>query len=500
MRRKTTAIIAAAAAVLTTVITLAGAGAASAAEYDYPAAIDPSSITVTTVGGGGGVSQWDRVRVDADWTVPDGAVGGQTFGFTLPKEFARAGTTFSVPSAEDPSKPIAECTVSSDASPVVTCTLTDYVNGRTGVTGSLWFVASADEQTTENTVEFTVDGTITPVEIPGGGIGPSSPLPTDPQKWSWQTADGRIAWQLLLPGASFEGAESIVVDDTLTGAGDGLAEHHNEDGQLVVWSTTMQDQDPQPITNWTGSWNADGTSFHLEIPGPVDPTRMYFVKYFTVPSSQADGATFANTADVNGVKLKETRAWTVTGGGTGDGDATGAFTVTKLVGGSGASGVPADAEYTVRYSYGDPVVERTVTVTAGATAPLIQLPAGTVVTLSELTPPALDGIEWGAPVFSGAGVTALADGRAQLTVGAGTTLAVTLTNTATTTPPVIPPTTPPTVVTPPTELPLTGGSSLATTGGNVPAGMLWAGGAALVLGMALTVLGAVRARARVTQD
>ena len=307
MRRKTTAIIAAA-AVLTTVITLAGAGAASAAEYDYPAAIDPSSITVTTVGGGGGVSQWDRVRVDADWAVPDGAVGGQTFGFTLPKEFASAGTTFSVPSAEDSSKPIAECTVSSDASPVVTCTLTDYVNGRTGVTGSLWFVASADEQTTESTVEFTVDGTITPVEIPGGGIGPSSPLPTDPQKWSWQTADGRIAWQLMLPGASFEGAESIVVDDTLTGAGDGLAEHHNEDGQLVVWSTTMQDQDPQPITNWTGSWNADGTSFHLEIPGPVDPTRMYFVKYFTVPSSQADGATFANTADVNGVKLEETRA------------------------------------------------------------------------------------------------------------------------------------------------------------------------------------------------
>ena len=174
--------------------------------------------------------------------------------------------------------------------------------------------------------------------------------------------------------------------------------------------------------------------------------------------------------------------------------------MTKLVGGSGASGVPADAEYTVRYSYGDPVVERTVTVTAGATAPLIHLPAGTVVTLSELTPPALDGIEWGAPVFSGTGVTALADGGAQLTVGTGTTLAVTLTNTATTTPPVIPPTTPPTVVTPPTELPLTGGSSLATTGGNVPAGMLWAGGAALVLGMALTVLGAVRARARVTQD
>ncbi|MCB8044681.1 hypothetical protein JM654_12270 [Microbacterium oxydans] len=77
--------IAAAAAALTAVITLAGAGSASAAEYDYPAAIDPASITVTTVNGGGGVSQWDQVRVDADWAVPDGATGGQTFGFTLPK-------------------------------------------------------------------------------------------------------------------------------------------------------------------------------------------------------------------------------------------------------------------------------------------------------------------------------------------------------------------------------------------------------------------------------
>lgn len=503
VRRKTTAIIAAAAAALTAVITLAGAGAASAADYDYPAAIDPSSITVTTVSGGGAVSQWDRVRVDADWAVPDGAVGGQTFGFTLPKEFARAGTSFSVPSVEDPTKTIAECTVSADAAPIVTCTLTDYVNGRTGVTGSLWFVASADEQTTESTVEFTVDGTITPVEIPGGGIGPSAPLPTEPQKWSWQTDDGRIAWQLALPGASFAGAESIVVDDTLAGPGDGFAEHHNEDGQLVVWSTTMQDQDPQTITNWTGSWNAGGTAFHLEIPGPIDPTRMYFVKYFTVPSSQADGATYANTADVNGIKLEDKEVWSVTGGGTGDGDASGAFTVTKIVGGSGASDVPADAVYTVRYSYGDPIVERTVSVAAGATAPLIQLPAGTVVTLVELTPPAVDGIDWGVPVFSGTGVSAHADGEAQLTVGAGATLAVTLTNTATTTPPVVPPTTPPTpptVVTPPTELPLTGGASLATTGGGVPEGLLWAGGAALALGIALTTLGAVRARARVTRD
>ena len=502
-RRTSTTIIAAAAAALTAAITLAGAGAATAAEYDYPAAIDPASITVTTVDGGGTVTQYEQVRVDVDWAVPDGAVGGQTFGFTLPSEFGRAGMTFPVPSREDPSKTIAECAVSSDAAPVVTCTLTDYVNGRTGVTGSLWFVASADEQTTESTVEFIVDGKTTRVEIPGGGIGPSAPLPTEPQKWSWQTDDGNIAWQLALPGARFAGVESIIIDDTLTGPDAEFAEHHNDDGQLAVWSTDMSNQDPRTIANWTGAWNAEGTAFHLEIPGPIDPARMYFVKYLTVPSSQAAGATYSNTADVNGVILRDREVWRVTGGGNGDGDAAGAFTLTKAMSGSGASEVPTDAVYTVRYSYGDPAVTRTVALTVGATAPRIELPAGTVVTVEELTPPAVDGIAWGAPVFSGSGVRPLADGGAQITVGSGATLAVTLTNTATANPPVIPPTTPPTPptpATPPTELPLTGGSALATTGGDVPAGILWAGGAALTLGLALTVLAAVRARGRAQHD
>lgn len=501
-RRRTGAAIAAAAAALTAIITLVGGGAASAAEYDYPAAIDPASITVSTVRDSGTVSQWDQVRVDADWAVPDGAVGGQTFGFTLPGEFARAGMTFSVPSKTDPSKTIAECAVSSDAAPVVTCTLTDYVNGRTGVTGSLWFVASADEQTTDSTVEFVVDGRITPVEVPGGGIGPQAALPTDPQKWSWQTDDDRIAWQLTLPGASFADSDSIVVDDTLTGPGAGFAEHHNEDGQLVVWSTDTQDQDYRTIADWTGGWNAGGTAFHLEIPGPVDPARVYFAKYFTVPSSLSDGATYSNVADVDGVRLRDDEVWLSTGGGTGDGDATGAFTVTKAVAGTGASVVPADTAYTVHYSYGDPAVERTVDVTAGATTTPITLPVGTVVTLDELTPPAVDGIDWGTPVFSGAGVTTLPDGRTQLTIGEETTLAVTLTNTAVSQPPVVPPATPPTpgTTTPPAELPLTGHSSLATTGGDVPAGLLWSGGAALLLGVALTVIGARRARVRATQD
>ena len=482
-------------------VMLAGGGAAAAAEFDYPSTIDPASITVKTLGDGGTVAQFDQLRVDAAWAVPDGAVGGQTFGLTLPAEFARSGLTFSVPSKTDPGTAIAECAVSDDAAPVVTCTLTDYVNGRTDVSGSLWFLVSADQQTTQSTVEFVVNGKARWVEVPGGGIVPAAAPPVEPQKWSWQTDDGRIAWELSLPGASFDGAESIVIDDALTPAGGDVAEHHNEDGQFVVWSTDANDEDFRTITDWTGEWNAEGTAFHLEIPGPVDPTRVYAVEYFTVPSSHAEGATFSNVADINGVTVQDKEVWQVTGGGIGDGYAPGAFTLSKTVDGTGASAVPADAEYTVRYSYGDPVVEKTVAVVAGGTTAPISLPAGTVVTVEELTPPALTGIEWGAPVFSGTGVSALADGGAQFTVNSGTTLAVGLANTATT-PPVVPPTvppTPPTAAVPPPELPLTDRGELATTGADAPIGYLWAGGAAVLLGIAVSAFAAARSRSRQSQ-
>lgn len=516
--RMSTTLFAAAVMALVATTTFAGVTVADAAEYDYPTAIDPASITVTTVDGGQSVTQNERVRVDATWSVPDGAVGGETFGFTLPSEFGRAGVTFAVPAVTDPSKTVAECTMSAGAAPVVTCTLTDYVNGRTGVSGSLWFTASADEQTTETTVEFIVDGKITRVKIPGGKIGPAgTSSPTKPEKWSWQDEAGNIVWQLALPGSSFQDAGSIVIDDALAPADGEVAEHHNEDRKLVVWSTDAADQDARSIRNWTGAWNTEGTAFHLEIPGPIDPERTYFVKYLTVPSSQAEGATYSNVANVSGIVLRGSRVWRVTGGGVGDGDAAGAFTLTKVLEGSGVSGVPADAAYTVRYSYGDPAVERTVAVTAGETSARIELPTGTVVTLGELTPPSVDGIEWSAPVFSGTGVTAQVGGGAQFTVAGGTTVAVTLTNTAAAKPPVPPtvtpptvtppappteitPPTPPAVVTPPAEVPVKGEPVLATTGGDVPSGYLWAGGAAALFGIALTVLTAVRSRDRLTRD
>lgn len=464
--------------------------AASAAEYDYPAAIDPGSIVVTTVDGSTSTTVNKQVRIDATWSVPDGAVSGQTFGFTLPPEFAGVSSTFAIPAVDDPSQTVAECTVSSDEAPVVTCTLTDYVDGRTGIDGSLWFIVRADKSTQSSTVDFVVDGKTTPVGVPGGGIIPVKPLPTQPAKWSTLTDDGRISWTVVAPGSSFAEVGKIVIDDELTPPGAGVAEHRNLDGKLAVWASDATNTERFSVTGWTGSWNADGTAFHVEIPGPIDETRIYMVSYYTVPVAPVDGAVFANVATMNGTSVRDTQVWTSVGGGTGTGTTTGSFVVTKDVAGAAAPTVPADTTYTVRYSYGSPATTRTLTFTAGESAKSVALPVGTVVTLDEVEIPAIDGVTWGVPVFSGTGVRAQAAGSAEITIAAGASVAVTLTNTALTeTPPPTPPTS-----TPPPELPLTG--TLATTGSDVPLPLFYAGAAIVLLGLAMTTRATLLRRRR----
>ncbi|SMF14532.1 choice-of-anchor A domain-containing protein, partial [Cellulosimicrobium cellulans J1] len=109
----------------------------------------------------------------------------------------------------------------------------------------------------------------------------------------------------------------------------------------------------------------------------------------------------------------------------------GGFSVAKLVDGTGAASVPAGTEFTVTWSaqVPDGVVyegETSGTLTLLADGTVVDgpsdLPEGTVVTLAEPTLPELPGIAWGTPAF---------DPSAEITIGAGSTTAVTLTNTAT---------------------------------------------------------------------
>ncbi|MGN7967399.1 Ig-like domain-containing protein, partial [Microbacterium sp. 22179] len=152
------------------------------------------------------------------------------------------------------------------------------------------------------------------------------------------------------------------------------------------------------------------------------------------------------------------------------------FAVTKTVTGDGAAKV-VDMSYSVSYSAMVPGEteprEDTFEVRNGTVYSILEVPEGTVVTLSEVKATA-PGVTFATPKFSGTGVTDNGDGTATFTQGAGL-VEIGLENAVT----VVPPTTPPTKPTTPK-----GGSntSLAITGADstpliVIAGLLLASGA-----------------------
>ncbi|PZR55340.1 hypothetical protein DNL40_02935 [Xylanimonas oleitrophica] len=114
--------------------------------------------------------------------------------------------------------------------------------------------------------------------------------------------------------------------------------------------------------------------------------------------------------------------------------APGTFSVEKALTGGAAGEVPDGTTFTVRYTYtgaDGETVEAEQTLTVGEPWTSAELPAGTVVTLTEVDLPDVPGITWGEPAFSGTGVTVdPATGQATLTVGAGAVVEVVLTNDA----------------------------------------------------------------------
>ncbi len=143
----------------------------------------------------------------------------------------------------------------------------------------------------------------------------------------------------------------------------------------------------------------------------------------------------------------------------------GAFAVRKQVAGTGAALLPRGAEFTVRYSYpageGFEGGSGMLTVTDGGVATSDPIPYGARVTLSEVTPAAVDGAEWTGARFS----------TDTIVIGDGTVPEIVLTNTLERT-----------------------GHGLASTGvDGVGAGLI-GGGVALLAGLALLAAGILRRR------
>ncbi|GAB3290833.1 Ig-like domain-containing protein [Pseudoclavibacter terrae] len=313
----------------TTALALAGgipSAIAAEAGFTYPGAVDPSTITITTSTGSSsdGAKKWEWLRIDGEWSVPNGATAGETFGITLPPEFGIAGAgAFTVTAPDDPDSVIANCTVTDDEAPVVACTLTDYVAGLEDVGGHLWLWAEASEVTEKDGVDFIVDGVVTVVPLPGGGIGepaaepPVSSLIKDSLP---VTASGTMTWRIFVPGSKFAGQQTLTITDALK-ADAGFAPHEIVPGSFSFASATgdgaLVDLDP---AEYSVSIGEDLMSYTFTFAGPISQDARYRLSYQTKATGPlVFGQTFGNSANVNGSSVEHVATVTQQGGGIGIG-------------------------------------------------------------------------------------------------------------------------------------------------------------------------------------
>jgi len=411
---------------------IAGPATARAAEV---AGITSLTITEPT----DQIKVWDRIAFEATWAVPDTATAGDTFRLAFPTSPSLTGVRDSFALTAPDGQTIGMCEVSTGE---LVCTLTDYVDSHNDVSGTLHFRARADEETTLTEIPFTTGGgTVVPVDVPGGiGPVPEFPAPTTPTKWGDVTLDGRnIAWGVNIPSSALAG-EAPTLTDTFTAglvldpASVTVAYVLAKDwaGGKYTVSTGLQSGSDFTVTE------VSSESFTVTVNAPIVADAIYVLRYKTaLPTDVRPGDAFHNTVTGSRWVTESTPVIYSQGGGDGEGVLpVGGFTVTKEVSGAGAALVPDDREFRVAYSYqrAGQTVEGELALRSGQTDGLKDLPVGTVVTLSEVTPADVDGVTWQAPVFSGTGV-AITDGGATVTIAWGATVAVTLTNPTTVTPP-----------------------------------------------------------------
>ena len=417
--------------------------AQAAPDFTYPGAI--SDVNVTFNGKDGGQARVDdEVKVTAKWNVPNGAKAGETFGMTLPKEFSNYGNgKFEVPDTET-GETVANCEVTNEPAPTVTCTLTDFVNGKEDVGGELWFLATLDEQSDNNTADFIIDNKTVPVPIPGdGGIGPVGPghAADEPYKYSARTkiSDDLISWGIVFPNTIAEDG-TVTVTDAIVDSTEFERHKVNDFDVTVEYRNVAEDGTYVEGEDWAPVDPADyetdaaegKSEFSVTLKNvPTDKRIQYRVLYWTKMDGKAfEGDVYKNTAKVNGKDTDATFTYTAIGGGTGSGKEYTRFSVAKAVEGNGADQVPAGTKYTVKYTAAGE--EDTLKLEAGEKNRVNskRYKIGTEFKITEVNLPEVDGIEWGDYEITGDGVTKNEDGSFSVTPETNEPAKLTLVNKA----------------------------------------------------------------------
>lgn len=476
-KRAVTTVVALAAVAIGTVM---GAQAASAAPV-------PDAITTVSVEQDSAQSG-TQVKIDLDWSVPNGAQPGDHFTLQLPSELSRFIAAFDL--TDDDGSVVAKAVV--DNAGLVTFTLTDFVASHPfDVHGSAYFWAtfrSAEDPGTPVTVTFTTDSgdefddVITVV----GATQINRTVPVKAGSWADPTDQGTtkptgaLVWSVAAPRGPF----STLVFEDLAQPGIEIAcgtpvrvystMTTNANGGLINLVTIPAADyaaacTPQGITVSMNRPVADGEFIQVTFNSTiVDPALSSYANTATV-TADGRGQTTSAKVDRKGA------------GGTGTGTGMGPLKITKVVAGDGTPSGPftivVDCTWAGRPAPGFP---QTLTF-QGAESQTLSAPVSSTCTATEPESGGAETVE----ISEAATVTAATTGTAEITI----------TNTFVKTPPPVDPTDPPAtpeVPRTPEQPPARG--SLAITGAEAPSWLLAAGVAATLAGGVLVTTRLIRGR------
>ena len=184
-------------------------------------AIVVSGVTITSEDGGQ-ATVGDTLAVSGAWDATTAAPEpGDSFTIGLPPELAfPEAVPFNLVGPDPDGNQVIWGTCLTDpATDIATCTLTDEVAVNSELVKGTWeFEVEAVQATTEDDVVFDLNGTDTPVELPGGGgIDDGIILPDDWSKAGAMNANNwSMTWTIELPGARLASHEAVNIADTLS--------------------------------------------------------------------------------------------------------------------------------------------------------------------------------------------------------------------------------------------------------------------------------------------
>ncbi|RLP11875.1 DUF5979 domain-containing protein, partial [Propionibacterium australiense] len=473
--------------VLTLMLTVFNAAAPARAEENSAITVSNLTLVRSTVGGetqDGKIEVGGYAKLSFSWDATNANVkSGDSFSIDLGANFRNLEFPKTTPMSilyDGAEKQIGSCELTRTR---VVCTFDDTVDelrnsGFTSFSGTGQALFVATTSTTSRTANITANGTVTAVELPGGGgiPGPDYGRWGSLSKWGGAIAENAtsVQWGINFnttsltqdTGMVFDGStnQTLTFTDTL---GDGMTFSTDMTRARLLMRNSATDPGREagaPIVNAAGedltdvygdfdmTMTTEGNTATITVTGPFTPETNYFIVYDAVfpGGSVVKGFQYQNSVTLQGLnQTGSAERYYVDSFSISVEMAAGfgGFDITKLLRGNGAGNVPDGTSLRVVVNYELPAAasayegwtapgtlnadrrtgSTTMTVRVGQKNPYPStFPAGTRITLEEDTSsasPAPDGYTWGDPVFTIGNRT-----TNTLTIGDQTSVAVSLSN------------------------------------------------------------------------